>query len=101
MHILVCIKRLNILILYDIVDGKNSSDHEVAHLRMHVHRIDADRDDWLSITDLEVAHLLTLLLLELIHMHILIHLVHSHIVWHSIYLLQAVESVKMLILLIE
>ena len=45
MHILVCIKRLNILILYDIVDWKNSSDHKVAHLRMHGHRIDANRDD--------------------------------------------------------
>ena len=34
-------------------------------------------------------------------MHILIHLVYSHIVRHSIYLLQAVKSVKMLILLVE
>jgi hypothetical protein len=34
-------------------------------------------------------------------MHILIHLVYSHIVGHSIYLLQAVESVKMWVLLVE
>lgn len=41
MHILVCIKCIDILVLYDIVDWKDSSYHEVTHLRMHGHRIDA------------------------------------------------------------
>lgn len=41
MYILVCIKSINILVLYDIVYWKHSSYHEVAHLRMHWHGIDA------------------------------------------------------------
>ena len=87
MHILICIKSINILVLYDIVDRKNSTYHKVAHLRMHGHRIDAYRYNRLSIAHLQVAKLLTLLLLQLIDMHKLIHLVYSDIIRHSIYLL--------------
>lgn len=44
---------------------------------------------------------MTLLLLQLINMHKLIHLVYSHIVRHSVHLLQAIETIQMLVLLVE
>ena len=101
MHILVGIKRINILVLNDIVDRKNSSYHKVTHLRMHWHRIDAYRYNGLSVAHLQIAQLLALLLLQLIDVHKLVHLVYSDVIGHPVNLLQAVEAIHVLVLLVE